>query len=146
MKKLILILAITSGSMAFAQKVSTSDVPAIVTSKFSSLYPDSNAEQWKKEKGNYETNFKQSATKMCIVIDPKGNVVKTSTEISISELPASVNEYVVKNCKNDKIKEAFKTTEADGKVKYEAEVKDHRLCFDANGNFIKSEKCTKKVS
>jgi hypothetical protein len=49
----------------------------------------------------------------------------------------------VKNYAKEKITEAEKTTEADGIVKYEAKVKGTRLCFDANGNFIKSEKCKK---
>lgn len=39
-----------------------------------------------------------------------------------------------------KITEACKTIEADGKVKYEALVKDNHLCFDTDGNFVKSEK------
>src|ERR1017187_361297 len=141
MKKLILILTIALiGNFSYAQKVSTSSVPAVVTSKFSTLYPNSKAEQWKDVKGNYETKFIQDKTKMCVVIDPSGNVVKTSTTINASELPSSVSNYVAKNYANEKITEACKTTEADGKIKYEAVVKDNRLCFDTDGNFVKSEK------
>src|ERR1700739_1704920 len=136
MKKLILIFAITTGSFAYAQKISNSDVPAAVTSKFSSLYPNSEVKQWKKEKGNYEAKFMQSSKKKCVVIDPSGNVIKTTTDISVMELPVSVNDYVAKNYGTEKITEASKTTEANGKIKYEAKVKETHLCFDANGNFI----------
>ena len=145
MKKLFLILAISlTGIFAYAQKKSTTDVPAAVTSKFTSLYPYSKAEDWKKGKDNYETKFTQNNTKMCISIDPSGNVVKTTTIISASELPKTANDYVAKNYANEKITEASKTTEADGKIKYEAELKTKRLCFDSNGNYVKSEKCKNK--
>ena len=146
MKKGIFILAITlTGIFAYAQKVSSSDVPTAVTSKFSSLYPNSKAEQWKKEKDNYETKFTEKDTKMCVAIDPSGNVVKTTTTINTSELPKSANDYVAKNYANEKIVVAEKTVDADGKIKYEAEVKTKRLCFDSDGNFVKSEKCKSKV-
>ena len=146
MKKLFLILAISlTGIFAYAQKKSTTDVPAAVTSKFTSLYPYSKAEDWKKGKDNYETKFTQNNTKMCISIDPSGNVVKTTTTINTSELPKSVNDYMAKNYANEKIVEAGKTIDAYGKINYEAEVKTTRVCFDADGNYVKSEKCKSKV-
>jgi hypothetical protein len=141
MKKLILILAIAlTGSFAYAQKVSSSSVPTAVTSKFNSLYPNATIEHWKKEKMNYEAKFTQNTTKMCVVIDPNGNVVKTATDISTSQLPDAATDYITKNYSNDKITEASKISEADGRVKYEAKVKDTHLCFDSNGNYLKSEK------
>ena len=146
MKKLMLMLAITSTvGFGYAQKVNSSDVPSVVTSKFSSLYPGSKADQWKKEKGNYETKFTANTAKMCVIIDPNGSVVKTTTAITTSELPQSVNDYMAKNYANEKMTEVSKTIEADGKIRYEAEVKATRLCFDSNGNFVKSEKCKSKV-
>jgi|ERR1035441_5181108 hypothetical protein len=146
MKKLFLILAISiTGIFAYAQKKSTTDVPVAVTSKFISLYPYSKAEDWKKGKDNYETKFTQNNTKMCISIDPSGNVVKTTTTINTSELPKSVNDYMAKNYANEKIVEAGKTIDAYGKINYEAEVKTTRVCFDADGNYVKSEKCKSKV-
>ena len=141
MKKIILILAITlTGSFAYAQKMSSSDVPTVVTSKFSSLYPNCKAEQWKKEKGNYETKFKQNDTKTCVVIDPNGNLVRTATTITNSELPKSVNDYVAKNYADNKITKAEKVIDADGTVRYEADVNKTNLCFDVNGLFLRSEK------
>ncbi|HKC69131.1 MAG TPA: PepSY-like domain-containing protein [Bacteroidia bacterium] len=141
MKKLILIVAIAlTGTLAHAQKISSSEVPGAVSSKFSSMYPNSTVDHWKKEKGNYEVKFMQGGKKMCVAIDPSGNVVKTSTTISASELPSSVNDYVAKNYSNQKITEAEKISEADGTTKYEAKVNGTHLCFDSNGNFVKSEK------
>lgn len=141
MKKGIWMMALTlMGSMAFAQKIKTADVPPVVTAEFATLYPSCKVEQWKKEKANYEAKFEQKMTKMCVVIDPSGNLVKTTTHIAVTELPKTANDYVVKNYNGKKITEACKTVEADGVVKYEAEVSEMHLCFDANGNFVKSEK------
>lgn len=131
------------GSIAFAQNIGPMAVPHDVMNKFTFLYPDTKADQWKKEKGNYETKFTQNNTKMCIVIDPKGNLIKTSTHIAVTELPKTANDYVAKNYAGKKITEACKTTEADGVIRYEAEVNETHLCFDANGTFVKAEK--KKV-
>lgn len=137
-------MAITlMGSIAFAQNIGQMAVPADVMNKFTSLYPGTTADQWKKEKGNYETKFTQNNTKTCVVIDPKGNLVKTTTHIAVTELPRTANDYVAKNYAGKKITEACKTIEADGVVRYEAEVNSTRLCFDANGTFVKAEK--KKV-
>ncbi len=146
MKKLILILTvILTASLANAQgkDVKTSEVPDLVTSKFSSLYPGTKAEQWKSSNGNYETKFSNSGSKMCVVINPSGSVVETSTVIKATELPKPAADYVAKNYAKQKIKESCKTTEAGGKVKYEAVVNDYRLCFDSEGAFVKSEKCKK---
>ncbi|HXU27905.1 MAG TPA: PepSY-like domain-containing protein [Bacteroidia bacterium] len=133
MKKLILIVAIAlTGNFAYAQKISNSEVPSVVNSKFTSMYPNGNVDYWKKEKGNYEVKFTQDSKKMCVVIS--GNVVKNSTAISVSELPSSVSDYVTKNYPIHKI------TEPDGKMKYETKINDTHLCFDSNGNFVKSEK------
>jgi hypothetical protein len=140
MKKIILMIAIALGSFSYAQNISTAAVPSVVTSKFTSLYPNSKAGQWKNVNGNYETKFTQDKTKMCVVITPGGNVVKTTTIITVAELPKPVRDYIEKNYANQKITEACKTMEDDGKVKYEALVKDNHLCFDSDGNFVKSEK------
>jgi hypothetical protein len=55
-------------------------------------------------------------------------------------LPASIADYVAKNYKGEKIKEAAKLKMANGDINYEAEVKGMDLIFDANGKFIKSVK------
>ncbi len=144
MKKLILLLAVVlTAGIAQAQDVKATSVPDVVVSKFTSLYPGAKAEQWKNTNGNYETKFTQGGSKMCVVINTSGSVVETSTMIKESELPKPATDYIAKTYVKKKIKDACKTTESGGKVKYEAVVEDYRLCFDNNGAFVKSEKCKK---
>lgn len=141
MKKGILILAITFiGSIANAQKISESEVPASVKEKFTSLYPKCKVEKWVKEEGNFEAEFDKNKTEMSVVIDPTGKLIETETTISIASLPKAVSDYVAKNHAGKKITEAAKITSADGTVTYEAEVKEVELYFDSNGAFLRSEK------
>ncbi len=68
-----------------------------------------------------------------------GTVSETETGIKISDLPASVIEYVKSNHKGAAIEEAAKITKANGEVNYEAGVNDKDLIFDETGKFLKEE-------
>jgi hypothetical protein len=118
-------------------KLTEADVPSVVKTKFSTLYPDTKVEKWEKENGNYEAGFHKNKTEMSVLIDPTGNLLETETEIPVSELPKSVTEYVMKQKPGKKIKEASKIIDAVGLLTYEAEVEKTDLVFDQNGNFIK---------
>ncbi len=139
-KAIIMMSAIFIGGVAYAQKVSESEVPAAVKTKFTSLYPNSKVEKWEKEKGSYKAEFDENKTETCVIIDDEGNLVKTKTEIQISELPVAASAYIEKNCTGKKITKAFKMTDAKGVVTYKAKVGETHLFFDANGTFVKEEK------
>ena len=55
----------------------------------------------------------------------------------MAPLPAGVTNYVHSHYPGMKITEAGKVTDAEGKTRYEAEVKGKDMLFDENGNFIK---------
>jgi hypothetical protein len=139
-KAIIMMSAILIGGVTYAQKVSESEVPAAVKTKFTSLYPNSKVEKWEKEKGSYKAEFDENKSETCVIIDDKGNLVKTKTEISISELPAAATAYIEKNCTEKKITKACKMTDAKGVVTYKAVVGEKHLFFDSNGTFEKEEK------
>lgn len=71
------------------------------------------------------------------ILDANGNLIETESEIAISALPKTVTDYLAKNHKGEKIKEAAKIVTVSGKVTYEAEIKGKDLLFDENGNLIK---------
>ena len=75
-----------------------------------------------------------------VLMDAQGNLLETEEEIRVSELPGAVNEYINKMHKGVKIKEASKISDAQGMIKYEADIGKEDLIFDNNGNFLKSEK------
>ncbi len=141
MKKIFLLLVIGfAATTANAQKVKEAEVPAEVKAAFTKNYPNVKAKGWEKEDGNYEVEFDSNKNEMTLVIDPKGNVVQTETEIKVSELSKTITDYCAKNYAGKKIKEASKIVDAKGVVTYEAEIEKMDVLFDANGRFIKESK------
>ncbi len=135
----MLAVLITGGTVS-AQKISETDVPAAVKTKFANLYPNIKVEKWRKEDGNYSAEFDQNKLEMCVSIDPKGNLIHTKAKIEASGLPKGVNDYVEKKYPGKKITEACKMTNAKGVITYKAEVKEVYLVFDSKGTFIKEVK------
>ncbi|MEO8116329.1 MAG: PepSY-like domain-containing protein, partial [Bacteroidota bacterium] len=96
--------------------------------------------KWDKENTNYEASFKMDKHDMSELYDANGNLQETEMDIKVSELPASVMNYIKEHYAGEKVKEAAKITKADGIMMYEAEVKGIDVLFDANGNFLREEK------
>ena len=141
MKKLILVVAVAFASItANAQKVKEAEVPAEVKAGFTKKYADTKVKGWEKEKGNYEAEFDYNKAEMTVVIDPKGNILETETEIKVSELSKTIVDYCAQKYAGKKIKEASKIVNAKGEITYEAEIDKMDVIFDANGKFIKEEK------
>ena len=84
---MVLAVAMLTMAVAHAQKVKEADVPSEVKAAFAKKYPDVKAGGWVKEDGNYEVEFDYKKAEMTLVIDPKGTVLETETEIKVSELP-----------------------------------------------------------
>ncbi|MDI1353269.1 MAG: hypothetical protein PSX36_00025 [bacterium] len=141
MKTKILLLALTfSTSIMCAQKLAEKEVPVPVLGGFKMKYKDVKVEKWEKEGANFEAEFDLNKQEYSVLLDAAGNILETEVEIPVSELPLGVKEYVTKNYKGSKIKEASKITDASGMVTYEAEVAKEDLIFDANGIYLKTQK------
>ena len=140
MKRIIVVGLMMASISAFAQKIDASKVPASALATFNKNFPNSKDVKWEIEHGNYEANFKQNGQKTSALIDDKGGLLETETDIAVTSLPSGVAEYVAKNYKGEKIKEAAKLKMANGDTNFEAEVKGMDLIFDVNGKFIKSVK------
>lgn len=141
MKKLFVVMLVMGAIelSARCQKLNESQVPSAVKTAFEKKYPSVKA-SWDKEDANYEANFKQGGKAMSAVIDKNGTIVETETDIPITELPKSVQDYMKKNYPGTKVEEAAKIVKANGDVNYEAEVHHKDVIFDANGKFIKEAK------
>ena len=140
MKKMILVALMLANMPVFAQKMDASKVPAPAQASFSKSFPGIKDAKWEKENGNYEANFKQDGKKMSALFDTNGAWLETETVIQVNELPANVADYIAKNYKGAKIREAAKLKMPNGDTNYEAEVNGKDLIFDANGKFIKAQK------
>lgn len=139
MKTLLITAAlIFSFSFAFSQKIKETEVPKAVTTSFNTNFSGVKAKSWEKEKdGTYEADFDVNKVENSATFKADGTLVETETEIAISELPKAISDYLAKNYSGKKIKEAAKIVDAEGNLKYEAEIDNKDLLFDQQGNFIK---------
>jgi len=151
MKNIITLATVIITVNINAQNLKEADVPAAVKESFKNHYPSVKKADWEKENGNYEAEFsrkhvysengktKKENIETSVLYDATGKLIQTEVEISISQLPKAVSEYVAKNLNGKKISEAAKITDAAGLVSFEAEIGEADYIFDANGNFIKKE-------
>ena len=114
--------------------------PSAVKDAFAKKYPTVKKVKWEKEGVNYEGNFDYNKVESSVVVNPKGNILETESEIEVSTLSKKITDYVAKNYPNQKIKEAAMIVDSKNKTMYEAEVNGLDLLFDENGNFIKASK------
>jgi hypothetical protein len=141
MKKAILGITLSLFALsASAQKLKESELPQAVKDAFKKTHAEVKKVEWEKEGANYEAEFEVGETETSIVMDANGALLETEIEIKIYELPATITDYVSKNYKGSKIKEAAKITDLKGNISYETEVNDKDLIFDSNGKLIKEER------
>lgn len=133
---LVVVVLLVAATTASAQKITYDKVPATVKSAFSKAHPDVNKVSWEKEHGNYEAGFTKSDNEISEIYTPGGIKTETEMEISVSELPPTILQYVKMHCKGAAIKEGAKITKSNGEVNYEAEVKGKDLIFDSKGNLV----------
>jgi hypothetical protein len=124
---------------ACGQKLKEADVPMVVKDAFKKAHKDVKEVKWEKEGANFEAEFEIGEVDQSVVFDATGQIIETEIEIKVDQLPSAVKDYVAKNHKDTKIKEATKITDSKGIVSYEAEIKGKDLIFDNNGKSIKEE-------
>ena len=137
MKKIVFVCAAFISLTVAAQK---NDVPAEAKTSFAKSYPNASNIKWDKENGAFEVDFQWNGKKMSALYDAKGVLKESEVSIPVSELPATVSEYLAKNYKGIPVKGAAKITKADGTVNLEAEIKGKDILFNTNGKFIKEVK------
>ncbi|HMH24730.1 MAG TPA: PepSY-like domain-containing protein [Puia sp.] len=124
-------------SPVWAQRLKDANVPVAVRSSLAKKYPSATGVTWEKEKGNFEANWGgKSGEDNSVMFTPGGAFVEKVVAIPVSSLPSGVAAYVHAHYPASKITEAGKVTDAEGKTRYEAEVKGKDLLFDEKGNFI----------
>jgi hypothetical protein len=133
----VIALCLVTGN-AMAQRLKDSEVPAAVKTALMKKYPSAAGVGWEKEKGNYEANWGgKSKEDHSVTFKPDGTFMEMVDAMPVSGLPAAVSAYVKAHYSGAKITEAGKVTDAQGKTRYEAEVKGKDLLFDEKGEFVK---------
>jgi Putative beta-lactamase-inhibitor-like, PepSY-like len=134
MKKSMIILALYFVmTSTFAQK----NIPVVVKDAFEKQFPGVKAIKWDKENTDYEASFKINKINNSVLFDSQGNILETEKEISITDLPKGILDYVSKNYPTQKVKGAAQINSAKQGLLFEIEVKGKDILFDANGAFLK---------
>jgi acyl-CoA synthetase (AMP-forming)/AMP-acid ligase II len=141
MKKLMILLAFAGFFMQTqAQKLMEKEVPTAVTAAFYKAHPTLKDVDWSRDKEYYVAKYEIEKADIWTYYDAAGKVLKAKMAIVAGALPAPIMEYVKKTYKEDEVKDAYKITDSEGVVTYEAKVKDMNLFFNSKGDFIKSVK------
>ncbi len=143
-KTIILLLVLVFAVSVSAQQDNENKTPENVMTAFKAVHPDVQEVTWDRDGINYEADFKENGNEYSVVIDKDGNILETESEINISELPSGVIKYISDNYKGYTLSDASKIVDNNGKVKYEADIKNAKsskdLMFDEKGNPLKHEK------
>ncbi len=115
------------------------NVPEVVKSKFSTMYPTVTSPKWEMEDGKYEASFSQGKMEASVTMLPDGSLFETEIDIDPMNLPQPARDYVANNLGGKKISSAERITNANGLVSYEAEVDDTDYMFDTIGQFTGKE-------
>jgi hypothetical protein len=150
MKKLLTLVVcfvIVVGVSAMNQK--DEKIPAAAKSGFAAKFPTVQKVKWSIEKpGEFEAEFKLNGEEASALVDAKGNLIETETEIEESELPETVKAALIKDFVGYKLDEIEKATDAKGVVTYEMEASKGKdkleISFDAIGKLLAKEPLKEK--
>ena len=143
----IIIVLLTAFSFAvpgIAQGVKEKDVPSTVQSAFKARFPQSKAEKWVKEEGNYEAELTLNGKEYEAAFDSGGKWIETEREIKTSALPVPVKEGLANSTFKDwTVKEAVEIESPEYTLAYELELSKGNgkvaLYFTPDGKIVKQE-------
>lgn len=150
MKKLLTVLVCTAfviGVSAMNQK--DEKIPAAVKTGFAAKFPTAQKVKWGVEKpGEFEAEFTLNGAETSALVDAKGALLETETEINAKELPQAVKAMLSKDFVEYKFAEIEKATDAKGITTFEMEAAKGKekleISFDANGKLLGKEPLKKE--
>jgi len=130
----------------FAQNISQSNVPAVVLNAFQLKFPNADDVKWKLEKGNYRVDCRVNSKDNRLTMDYKGNVLKHSQDLYISEIPKAVLATIQTRVTYFDVNDADKLVEG-GKITYainfKIDSKKHYFWLDEKGKLLKYRRILK---
>ena len=142
MKKLLMLfvcLALVIGVSASNQK--DEKIPAAAKTGFAAKFPAAQKAKWSVEKpGEFEVEFSLNGVPTSVLVDPKGNLLETETEIKEGELPQAVKATIAKDFAGYKLDEIEKATDGKGVTTFEMEAAKGKekleISFDSTGKLL----------
>lgn len=123
-------------NFAFAQDLSSSEVPSVVLNSFHKSFPKSTGVEWEQKGENYNAEFDINWRDHEVWISKNGAILKHKQELKQSELPAAVTSQLKKNYNTYRIDDVDQY-EVNKKFYYKVELKKHdqerKMIFDQQG-------------
>lgn len=148
MKKTLLVFAaLLSVTSVKAQKISSDNVPSVVTTAFKAKFSIAEKTAWELDYDNYEANFSVGKTEFSSTFDKDGKWLETKTYLKPSELPKIIKDALTQ--KYGDILSAYKIEDAkkvekEKETVYEMEITKgeniYDVEFDNEGEMTKEEK------
>jgi uncharacterized membrane protein YkoI len=141
MKSFSLIIAIAGFSLASCgQDIPDSKVPSVVLNAVKAKYPGAADIDWEKKKNIYEAEFDTDSIEHVIQVDAAGRILQLKREITLGELPATVQENL-KSGYAGFTPDDVAVIEKEGQLYYEVELeakgkKDKKVIYSAEGKSI----------
>ncbi len=143
-KLLVLIICLTFVLGVSAMNQKDEKIPAATKTGFAAKFPTAQKVKWSIEKpGEFEAEFILNSVETSALVDAKGTLLETETEINAKELPQVIKAILAKDFTQYKFDEIEKVTDAKGIISFEMEAakgKDKlEISFDASGKLLKKE-------
>lgn len=144
-KVLFLIASVVCSSSITAQKISSENVPAAVTTAFKAKFSIAEKTTWEMDYDNFEADFTVGKSYFSATFDKDGKWLGTETFLKVSELPKVIREALSKKygeLSAYKVTEAIKVEKEKGTT-YSLEVvkgeNTYDLLFDEAGELLEDD-------
>lgn len=135
---LLLVVFVFQFESSFAQRKKQVVIPDSVKKALQKKFPDALVSAWENEGNLYEAEIEYHKKFFSVLIDNTGKILSTEEAIDPALLPEGIKNYIVKNLKGRKVRDAAKITDAAGRVSYQADIAGLDYVFDTNGNLLKA--------
>jgi len=137
-RTLLLVVFIFQIQTSYAQRRKQVVVPDTVKKALQMKFPDAIVSAWENEGTLYEAELEYHKKFFSVLIDHTGKILNTEEAIDPALLPEGIKNYIVKNLKGKKVRDAAKITDAAGRVSYQADIAGLEYVFDTKGNLLKA--------
>ncbi|MEP7128115.1 MAG: PepSY-like domain-containing protein [Chitinophagales bacterium] len=132
--------------IAFGLSVALAQTPETVILRFKTDYPAASTVEWKVDADRYKVTFTdQHNLHHMLIYDKDGKVYGRESELAEASVPASINEYFIKNFPNEKGARVWLTENEAGIKSYYTPIDDAVLFFDKDGKFVRRDARTPHV-
>ena len=118
-------------------------MPKQITTSFMKTHPDAKLINWSRANGTYIATFQENNSTLWSTYDEKGLLLENKWKVSMNELPFIITDSIKEKDINKDVA-YYKTTNANGLIRYEIKTPDKKTVFSSNGQAISTTEKIKR--